>query len=136
MPPWGSASWDAGESLEPPNTTLAALQGCGHATGGQHNSRDCRTRGEVGIVHAVHPGAWGKRQAVEGTSKRLLASQRKPDPGDSESQAQTLLQAPLRLLADPAPSSSEKLETVRLQHLYRELELTYELLQQEFTARR
>lgn len=50
--------------------------------------------------------------------------------------AQVLLHTPLWLLADLAPSNTEKLETARLQPAYRELKLTYELLQQDFTARR
>lgn len=50
--------------------------------------------------------------------------------------AQVLLHTPLWLLADLAPSNNEKLETARLQPAYRELKLAYELLQQDFTARR
>lgn len=117
------------------------LRACNRQATRQHSTdttahRHCGMHGEVGTIHAVHPSAWEKRQAVGGTGKRLLASQRKPASGDSKSRAQTLLQAPLQLLADTAPSSGKKLETARLQPLYGELELADELLQEEFTARR
>lgn len=94
-------------------------QDSGDTTAHQH----CRTHCKAGIAHAVHPKAWEKRQAVEGSGKRWLASQRKPAAGDSESQPQTVLQAPLGLLADLAPSCTKKLETARLQPLSRELKL-------------
>lgn len=73
---------------------------------------------------------------MEGTGKRLMTSHRELVPGESKSRAQSLLQTPLWLIADLAPSNTEKLETARLQPAYRELKLTYELLQQDFTARR
>lgn len=94
----------------------------------------CGTHGEVGIGHTAHPRVWEKRQVAGSTTERFLASQSKPVLGDSKSGAQSLLQAPLWLLADPAPSSGEKLKPARLQPLYRECELAYELLQEEFTA--
>lgn len=73
---------------------------------------------------------------MEGTDKRLMTFHRELTPGESRSGAQTLLQTPLWLPADLAPSNTEKLKTARLKPAYRELKPTYELLQQDFTARR
>lgn len=73
---------------------------------------------------------------MEGTDESLMTSHRELTPGEGKSQAQILLQTPLWLPADLAPLNTEKLETARLQPAYRELKLTYELLQQDFTARR
>jgi len=85
-------------------------------TGGQHGSRDtttqwhCGMRGELSITHSVHPGAWEKRQTAEGTRKGCwLPKASQPLEPASPEHRQTPLQAPLRLLADPAPSSGEEL---------------------------